>query len=269
MECERPMCRCVRLGRRDGMEPHEHHWIRLPLDCAYNVRELGGYPTSDGGCTRFHRFLRSDGLGRLTQRDQDFLRSYGVRAVLDLRDESEAADFPDVSLGPDVHYANIPLLGYNAAEIEELERNFTPETFSMEMVYQRMIENYEGIRACMRFLADAPDGCVLFHCAVGKDRTGIIAMVLLSLAGVDRWDVVSNYIQSRTNLMRDEAFAADWEDGTRSVFRDGMRSEPELIEFAYDLVDVDHGGIDTYLLECGVSDEEIAVVRTRLTGDIG
>ena len=249
------------------MEPHEHHWVRLPLDSAYNVRELGGYPTADGGCTRFHRFLRSDGLSRLTKRDQRFLRAYGVSAVLDLRDEAEASDCPDVSLGPDVLYANIPLLGFNAAEIEELERNFSAEAFSMQVIYRRMIENYEGIRACMRFLADAPDGCVLFHCAVGKDRTGVLAMLLLCLAGVDRWDVVSNYVQSRTNLMRDEVFAADWSDSARSAFRDGMRSEPELIEYAYDLVDVDHGGIDTYLLECGVSDEEIALVRARLTGD--
>ncbi len=246
------------------MEPHEQNWVRLPLDGATNVRELGGYPTISGGQTKFHRFLRSDDLGRLTEYDKRFLYNYGVRAVIDLRDASEAEAMPDCTIGPDVVYVNIPLLDFNAAEVSELERKFSAESFSMEPIYQRILENFEGIRQCFRFIADAPKGCVLFHCAVGKDRTGVLAMLLLSLAGVDKWDIVANYVQTWANLMRDDAFRSEWFDSQRNAFRTGMTSNPETIEFAYDLMEADHGEVEGLLLECGVPDEDVAAVRSRL-----
>lgn len=249
------------------MEPHERNWVRLPLGGACNVRELGGYPTVNGNQTKYHRFLRSDGLSRISRRDARFLYNYGVRAVIDLRDASEVADCPDAKLGRGVDYVNIPLLGFNAAEVAEIEQHFTEQTFSMTNIYQRILENYEGVRACFRYIAEAPEGCVLFHCAVGKDRTGILAMLLLSLAGVDKWDIVANYVQTWANLMRDRAFRADWYDAARSEFRSGMTSTPELIEYAYDVLEQDHNGVESYLLECGVPDEDVAAVRQRLLRD--
>lgn len=248
------------------MEPHERSWVRLPLDGAVNVRELGGYPTLNGSYTEYHRFLRADGLSRLTMRDRKFLYDYGVRVVIDLRDASEATSSPDLSLGKDVEYINIPLLAFNAAEVKQLEEEFDPETFSMKGIYKRVLQNFEGVRTCMRYIANAPEGCVLFHCAVGKDRTGILAMLLLMLAGVDKWDIIANYVQTWANLMRDEVFREDWNDAARSVFRDGMTSPAELIEYAYDLVESVHGSVDDYLLECGVPDEDAAAVYRRLVG---
>lgn len=253
--------------RKETMEPHERSWVRLPLDGAFNVRELGGYPTLNGGQTKYHRFLRADGLGRITEYDKRFLYDYGVRAIIDLRDASEALDFPDPQIAKDVMYMNIPLLSFNAAQIEEIERQFDEQSFSMENIYKIILENYDGVRACFRFIAEAPAGCVLFHCAVGKDRTGILAMLLLSLAGVDKWDIIANYVQTWANLMRDDVFSDDWYDASRSAFRVSMTSGPELIEYVYDLMEEEHGGIEGYLLECGVRDEDVAAVRQRFLAD--
>lgn len=246
------------------MEPHERNWVRLPLEGAYNVRELGGYPTANGGQTKYHRFLRADGLSYLSERDVRFLHDYGVRAVLDLRDENEVEDAPDISLGRDVVYANIPLLAYNAADLERLEDEFGQGSFTLANLYHEMMENYEGIRACLRFIAAAPTGCVLFHCAVGKDRTGVLASLLLGLAGVDKWDIVANYEQSWANLMRDEVFSSDWRDSARSSFREGMLADPTVMAGLWDVLEAEHGGVGGLLLECGVSDEEVSVVRRRL-----
>ncbi|MDO4798206.1 MAG: tyrosine-protein phosphatase [Coriobacteriales bacterium] len=246
------------------MEPHEQSWVRLPLDGAFNVRELGGYPVANGDQTKFHRFLRADSLGRLTAWDAQFLYDYGVRAVVDLRDTSEVEDFPDQVIAADVAYANTPLLGFNIADARAVEQMVFETDFSMDMVYRTILENYEAIRACFRFIADAPPGCVLFHCSVGKDRTGILAMLLLSLAGVDKWDIVADYVQTRPNLMRDEIFALDWHDASNESFRASMESSADVIEHAYDLVELEHGGVESYLLECGVPDEVVASVRRRL-----
>ncbi len=249
------------------MEPHEQAWVRLPLDGAFNVRELGGYPTMNGSWTKHHRFLRADGLARISEYDKRFLYNYGVRAIIDLRDSEEVNNAPDTMIHPDVVYTNIPLLDFNAAEVDELKKQFDADTFSMENIYQTILENYDAIRACFRFIAEAPEGCVLFHCAVGKDRTGILAMLLLSLAGVDKWDIIANYVQTWANLMRDEVFSEDWYDASNSWFRDGMKSGPELIEFAYDLLEQNHGTVEDYLLECGVRDEDVAAVRLRLLAE--
>ena len=217
-----------------------------------------------GARSKYRRFLRSDALCRLNAADVEFLHDYGVRAVIDLRDASEVADAPNVVLGKDVVYTNIPLLEFNAAQVNEIKERLDAQTFSMESIYRCILENYEGIRACFRFIADAPEGCILFHCAVGKDRTGILAMLLLSLAGVDKWDIVANYVQTWPNLMRDPVFREDWYDSARSAFRVGMTSGPELIEYAYDLLEEEHGGVESYLLECGVPDEVVAAVRMRM-----
>lgn len=246
------------------MEPHEQPWVRLPLDGAFNVRELGGYPTVNGSWTKYHRFLRSDGLSRLSAYDKRFLYDYGVRAIIDLRDQNEVSDAPDLSIGSDVACANIPLLDFNVAQVKEIEKRIAEKNFSILDAYRLILENYDGIRKCFRFIAEAPAGCVLFHCAVGKDRTGILAMLLLSLAGVDKWDIVANYVQTWANLMRDDVFAEDWYDAAHSEFREGMTSGPEAIEFVYDLLEEEHGGVEAYLLECGVPDEDVAAVRQRL-----
>ena len=246
------------------MDPHEQPIRRLPLDGAFNVRDLGGYPTANGSRTQYRRFLRADGLGRLTSWDAKYLHSYGVRAVLDLRDESEASQTPNVKLGKDVIYENIPLLDFNAANMEEVQQMFELGTFSLQYVYEHILENYDAVRSCFKFIADAPKGCVLFHCSVGKDRTGVLAMLLLSLAGVDKWDILADYVQSWPNLMRDEVFREDWLDSAQNEFRIGMTSDPEAMMYAFDLLEDEHGGVEGYLLECGVPDEEVALARHRL-----
>lgn len=249
------------------MEPHERSWVRLPLDGADNVRELGGYPTANGGQTHFHRFLRSDSLSMLTARDERFLHDYGVRAVLDLRDSSEVNNDPDRPIGLDVVYANIPLLDINVAKVVPRKRESVDPNLRMAETYRRILENYEAIRACFRFIAEAPEGCVLFHCAVGKDRTGILAMLLLSLAGVDKWDIVTNYMQTRPNIMRTPAWYAQWNDSALRQWRYVLDSPAELIEWTYDLMEDEHGGVGNLLLECGVSDGMAATVRRRLVGE--
>ncbi|MBR3318582.1 MAG: tyrosine-protein phosphatase [Atopobiaceae bacterium] len=246
------------------MEPHERSWVRLPLEGAFNTRELGGYPTANGGQTQYHRFLRSDGLSMLTPRDERFLYDYGVRAVIDLRDPSEVVQDRDRPIGPDVMFANIPLLDFNMADASQVSDGLCPEDASMVKLYRMILENYEGIRSCLRFLAEAPEGCVLFHCAVGKDRTGVLAMILLSLAGVSKWDIVANYMQTRPNLLNSPMYLAQWDGAAQRAFRPFLDSRAEVMEETYDIMVNEHGGVDNFLLECGVPDEDVAAVWRRL-----
>lgn len=242
-------------------EPYELDWVRLPLEAAHNVRELGGYPVSGGGQTRYHRFLRSDGLSGLTDSDRDFLCGYGVRLVLDLRDPTEVDELPDAPLGEGVTSLNVPLLAFDISSREEVERRFRKRRPTYEDFYDMILSNHAGLRRCFAAIAKAPAGCVLFHCAVGKDRTGILALLLMALAGCDKWDCVGNYVQTRTNLMRHEWFVSAWNyPSPTQVLND---SPAHAMEHAWGVVE-GHGGARAFLLSCGVTEDQIVAARDRI-----
>lgn len=242
----------------------DKNWQRLPLEGVVNARELGGFPTRSGAETQWHRFVRSDALTRATSDDVEFLRNYGVRAVLDLRGEDEAAKDPDVFLGDDVAYANISLFDINIADYEAARKKYPDGKFHASSVYDAMFENADAVRACMEFIADAPEGCVLFHCVVGKDRTGVLAALLMLLAGCDRWDVLASYVPSRVNLLRSDVFSSVWARDCDDVEREHYDSLPATLEHWLGRLEGECGSVIAYLERCGVSYETMSAVRSRL-----
>lgn len=243
----------------------DQNWQRLPLGGVVNARELGGYPTSSGRQTKWHRFLRSDSLVWATPQDVEFLRNYGVRAVLDLRGANEAEESPDAPLGDDIVYANISIYDINIADYAAALRKFPDGKFHASSVYESMFKNADGVRACLEFIASAPEGCVLFHCMVGKDRTGVLAAILMLLAGCDYADVLSSYVPSRVNLLRSDFFLDVWNRDCDDVEREHYDSRPETLENWLGWLDEQFGGsIEAYLTHCGVSAKVMDAVRSRL-----
>ena len=242
-------------------EAWELNWQRLPLEGVVNARELGGFPTQSGGQTRYHRFLRSDALVDATPADIEFLRKYGVRTVIDLRGEKEAYERRDAPLGDDVVYANISPFKVNMAGTE------MQESVSASWVYDKMFENREAWKRLFEFIAAAPEGCVLFHCAVGKDRTGILATIIMLLAGCDRWDCYASYVPSRVNLMRLPYFHLFWDKDCTDSEREHYDSRAATLGHWFARLDEEFdGNVWAYLDWCGVSRETMETVRARLAG---
>lgn len=169
----------------------------LPLRGARNVRDLGGYSftAEDGrtGLTEYGVFLRGDALGGLRAADCTALAELGLRRVIDVRSTFELRHWPDPyapegrAARPDVAYIHIPMLDQlNSAGL----RGKIPQR--MSDVYLDLLDNdAQSLRRVFEAL-DGP-GCSLFHCRAGKDRTGVIAMLLLGLAGVDDALIVDDY----------------------------------------------------------------------------
>ena len=87
------------------------NFVRLPLDEAYNVRDLGGYGGINKKQTKFHVFLRSDNPSNMTKDDIQYLKDYGVTASIDLRGKSEAEENPNpLQYEEDIHFVNIPFI---------------------------------------------------------------------------------------------------------------------------------------------------------------
>lgn len=232
--------------------------IRLPLQNAYNVRELGGYATS-AGSTAWHRFLRGDDLSTLSDEDITYLKNYGVRSVIDLRSNEECKQQPDrLASEPDMTYYHIPFMVGNVDNImDQVVSNFKLSEFYLGLLKEETI-----VRRLMSCIAEAPSGTILFHCAGGKDRTGVLSMLLLSLAGVCREDILTNYQVSYCNLRRNMAIQNM--QIPKDMDLSCMYSNPEDIEQCIDYIMNTYGSTSSYLLHCGVQTGEIDVIIKRI-----
>lgn len=176
---------------------------QLPLKGARNVRDLGGYPFTreDGaaGVTARGVFLRSGSLAGMRKGDFAALEAYGVRRVIDVRSSFELRHWPDpYAKGghPGVDYISIPML-------DQLNSSGFAGTLPKCMydVYRELLDDDPGdFRRVMEAL-DGP-GCSLFHCRAGKDRTGVIAMLLLGMAGVADERIVADYAATQRYMGR-------------------------------------------------------------------
>jgi protein-tyrosine phosphatase len=236
---------------------------RLAWEGLLNARDLGGYPTEDGGETRWGAVVRSDNLTPLTDAGRAALIAYGVRSIVDLRRPLEVQEQPNPFATGGTHgisYTNIPF--QDPASPEEAE----PE--SLGLIYVAMLERFSGrVAAVMTAIARAPDGGVLVHCAGGKDRTGLISALLLSLSGVAPETVAADYALSEQYLRpREEAFLRDGPGERAERERIVAKYSPKaevMIETLAHLQDRD-GGVQRYLIHAGVSPDDIAGLRRLL-----
>jgi protein-tyrosine phosphatase len=192
---------------------------RVPFEGITNLRDLGGYPTAGGGTTRWGRVYRADSLHKLTAEDLDAFHELGVMTVYDLRGDVERADFPGPV--PSIHLSIVgrprdqesaqPPTAMTAREGEELLR----DTYVGALTHSAA-----EIGAVVRGVADPDRTPAVFHCAGGKDRTGLVAVVLLLALGVDRDKVLDDY--EATSLYR---VPADEPDGIATLLQLGISPE--------------------------------------------
>ena len=243
--------------------------LPLPLEGADNARDLGGYPAAGGRTTKSGVFLRSDALDGLTEADREALRAYGVRLILDLRGDTEARRAPDPAIDG-AEYRRVSIIdeaNSRAAEIAEGETKEMAFPENMGVLYVERLRNGGALFAdAVRALAFCP-GVGLFHCSAGKDRTGVVAMLLLKLCGVPDEDVIRDY--SVTEGYMQAKFAA-----ARAMMRDmGVEavgamfsSAPKNMEMALAYLE-ELGGAEAYLTAHGLEPEAVAAVRRKLLGD--
>lgn len=229
------------------------NYVRLPLEKAYNVRDLGGYAGEGKKQTRFHAYLRTDDLSETTKADQEFLKAYGVTAAIDLRSEDEADRYPNPFRDdPDVNYINIPFITEGIIDLRKIQIS----GFHVPEFYQDLIDSHEAVYQIMTFIA-RQKGCVLFHCMAGKDRTGVTAMILLGLCGVAKEDIIANYQVTRTYLK-------DYVDlHLREELKELEYSKAEWMEESYDYLIDKYGSFENYLLEVGLSHRTIKKLKKR------
>lgn len=226
-----------------------------------NVRDLGGYPTRDGAETLWKSLLRSDEANRLTPQGAKALMDYGVRTVIDLRFAHEAQERPNTAQ-LDRARLNCVYICLCGGEGDEW-RSFYKRGESREKWNCAIIEESRThIRDVMRAIAEAPEGGILFHCVSGKDRTGLIAALLLALADVRPDAIEQDYTVSTENLR--DAYIGDKTGAEREKVLHRVYCPGEQIHNMLAHLDERHGGVAGYLRAIGLSDDEIGRIRARL-----
>lgn len=232
----------------------------LPLTGAHNVRDLGGYPTEDGKRTKYKAFLRGDSLNGLTGKDRAFLAEYGVTLVIDLRSSKETKMNPDHIDKREMEYLNVPLLDQIQST---LLKGKMPD--DMSEMYIGLVENSkDGLKEVFTRMVNER-GVILYHCTAGKDRTGIITMLLLKLAGVADDTVLADYAVSETYMK--ETF----ERQRKMVEAAGIkapdyvfRSKPEYMQKLMEHIAGKYGTAKGYLESLGLSEEEIGTLEGKI-----
>jgi protein-tyrosine phosphatase len=239
----------------------------IALDGAHNVRDLGGYRTHDGGLTRWHSIFRGDALHGLSEADIAVLCDHGLATVIDLRNAAEIA----VEANPfdghaQVRYVNTSVFSA-LAPVEMMAADYV--AFDMGDRYCQALDKCQtAIADVLATIAAAPDGAVLFHCSAGKDRTGIIAALLLANAGVDETTIVEDYALTASvsgpliaNL-RARALARGIPGELADIV---LASAPHSMARALAHLDDAHGGVYRYLTRIGLSGAQVESLKGRLS----
>ncbi len=165
----------------------------LDWDGCFNVRDLGGLPTAEGGYTVPGALVRADSLSRLSVTGWQAVLEHGVRTVIDLRNPREREEAPDLAARPDeLETITVPLDGVEDRGFwQSIEA--TPE-FGTPIYYRAHLMRKPQLAAgAVKAIAHAAPGGVAFHCVGGRDRTGELAMVSLALAGVAPATIAADY----------------------------------------------------------------------------
>lgn len=243
--------------------PRELFWP----DCR-NVRDLGGLPLAGGGVTRFRSVVRADNVRRLTDTGVEQLVAYGVSTVVDLRYRAEREADPPRELT--VPVVSVPLLGERPAEdgsVAQLAMEAPSVAEAVRAVYLWMLERFRpNFARAIEAVAAAPAGVVLVHCQGGKDRAGLVAALLLRLAGVELEPIARDYALSERNLGR---WLGDWiadaaDPDEREVRRRIAASPAEAMVGVLEELERRYGDVRGYLREAGADAAAIAESAARL-----
>lgn len=242
-------------------EPKQKRTERIiSLEGACNVRDLGGYQTKEGREIQWGRLYRGDGQHKLTERDQELLLGRRIHTVIDLRHAQEVSVAKDAFADSDnVAYHNVDLL--NPATTNR------PQVNSLGDLYVSMLDNsQDAFLRIFEILANPSDEAVLFHCTAGKDRTGMVAALLLDLAGVPHTTIIEDYAMTAECLLpiMDELRAARPEGMPADLYERLLGCDPSNMEMMLQHLHAVYGGSGRYLATIGLPEEKVQALRQKL-----
>ena len=225
----------------------------LDWDGCHNVRDLGGLPVSGGGTTRRGAIVRSDTPDRLTKAGWSAAWQYGIRTIVDLRTPGEHR-VGDGYRPPGMTVVCVPL--------DDPDDPTPPPFHGTPLAYGPFLARHpERCAAAVAAVARAEPGGVLVHCVAGRDRTGVVSLLLLALAGVPADEIAADHGLTAARLRPLFAKLGEADQGPvieRTLARHGTTARETLLAL------LDGLDADDYLRSGGLGDDDLKAARDRL-----
>lgn len=228
------------------------------------MRDLGGYITSNGKHIKWNKLIRAGEIANLSSDDENILLNYGVNCVIDLRSDAEILKFPDI-LPSRIKYIQIPLFNDDETEstevINQMNQLYSSDPHSghvrMMEVYRKLAIDKQPQAAYRKFfqllLDSGEKHNILFHCSAGKDRTGIVAALILGALGVDERIVKQDYlltnklIFSRVQRRIERAIEANMNAQFITSLFSLSTVSSDYFDAAFAIINYIFGGVQQYL----------------------
>lgn len=235
---------------------------QIDLEGCLNFRDLGGYPTRDGRVIRWGHLFRSDALHLLTAADVEELRRIGIGTIIDLRSSPELNTDGRGPLGQEsMAFHHIPLFDGEQRSRSDVPQDSLADIYFMLAEFARV-----PIAKVIRVLAESEKPAV-YHCAAGKDRTGVISAILLGLLDVSDEMIVADYALTSANIdaIIDRLLGTE---GYRNMLAalppDTMHAHPETMEGFLQRIASKYGSMAGYARDIGLDDATVAQLQKAM-----
>jgi protein-tyrosine phosphatase len=241
----------------------------IGLEAVHNFRDLGGYPTAGGRTTKWRTLFRSDGLYRLRGADDmSRVMQLGLKSVIDLRTEREQREqgiFPTDDIEVTFHHLSIVDVTWSDTETPE----FDDEVEFLVWGYRDMLEiGSSRFADAMHVLAQTESLPAVFHCAAGKDRTGVLAALLLSSLGVEDAHICADYGLTQDAMRRSIAWSKvhrpELAERYATIPKAYLAADPRAMQIILTELAQQHGSVRNYVREIGVADATVEALGNLL-----
>jgi protein-tyrosine phosphatase len=244
-------------------EPYSRN---LTFSSVYNFRDVGGYAGLDGRTVRWRRLFRADSLHRLKGDDWQTFAALGVRSVIDLRRTFEVEEHGRVPEAEGLRYFNPVLEHIDWKDVPHPD-GIRHDRWLADRYLNFLDDGRVGLSTSLSVIADPAAAPVVVHCMAGKDRTGVVCALTLSLLGVSDEDIAGDYALTEVSMATLTAYLRE-RNPEAIEGNDHMFDSPRdaMLLFLGDVRTL-HGSVEKYVRTIGVDAEQVAAMRDSLLTD--
>ncbi|MCK8625158.1 tyrosine-protein phosphatase [Apilactobacillus sp. M161] len=249
----------------------------LAITSGYNFRDIGGYQTKDGKTVKWHKVVRSGDLSTLSDQDLAYLNQYNVTCDVDLRSDAEQVKAPD-RVPNDAKQVSNPVFntGHDKSD-EEYANQYSSDPNlgrkNMLSSYKYMILSQDARKAFKQLFEqllenDQDQNVLIYHCAQGKDRTGVATFLFLYALGVDMETIKQDYLISKEQMKPYIQKQIDFYSkfGMNDILRHNLENlytvSLDYLDMAINTMTENYGSIDNFIHQgLGISPKQIKRLR--------
>ena len=232
-----------------------------------NMRDVGGYVTNSSEHTLSNLFIRSDYPRSISDSEKQFFLNKNIKTIIDLRDRDTFEEKPNC-------FKQLPYFNVINIPLKNGDKLFNDENDYINMLME-MVKDNDAFYKIFNIFCECKEG-VLFHCAEGKERTGIVSALLLDVVDVCFEDILVDYSVSSTYFWKYSTIIKSNEStiAEKIGYSNGVIPEcyiytkPDYIEKFFELFKKLYGSTKEYIISTGITEEQINKLKSKFISKI-